>query len=137
MRSRAFHISLAALLAALPLSGCLTLAAGHQLQEQREYERRNAFDADAHDWSLKPGAPVTGQLTLTAAYERQQGALKSIPEETLTCQGRSVRLIPDTPHMRALLEREYGLRVKARGDWRDTLAGTADRWAWPEATSAA
>lgn len=136
MRSRAFRTSLAALVAALPLSGCLTLAAVHQLQEQRAHERRNAFDAAAHDWAMAPGEPVTGRLTLTAAYERQQGALRRIPEEILTCQGRSVRLVPDTPHMRALLEREYGLRAKVRGDWRDTLAGTANRWAWPEAASA-
>ncbi len=137
MRSRAVQISLAALLAAQPLSGCLTLAAVHQMQEQREYERRNAFDASAHDWSLKPGEPVTGQLTLTAAYERQQGAIKSIAEETQTYHGLAVRLVPDTPHMRTLLLREYGLIARARGDWRDTLAGTTERWAGPEAASVA
>lgn len=136
MRSRAFHVSLAALLAAIPLSGCLTLAAVHQVQEQRDYERRSAFDAAAHDWAQVPGEPLAGRLTLTASYRRGYGGvIETISDEILTCENLSVRLIPDTPHMRWLIEQQHRLLVTPRGDWRDGLTETPERWAWPEATS--
>lgn len=138
MRSSAWRVSLVGVVAALSLSGCLTLAAVQQLQEQREFEARSAFEAATHDWALAPGDPVAGRLTLTASYRRgYDGRIEAIPDEILTCEGLSVRLIPDTPHMRTLLLQAYGLIARARGDWRDTLAENTDRWAWPEAASVA
>lgn len=125
------------MLTALPLSGCLTLAAVHQLHEQREFERLSVFDAKAHDWALAPGAPITGRLTLTASYRQGYGGVvEPIPDETLTCEQLSVRLIPDTPHMRWLLERQHRLVVTERGDWRDGFSDQPERWSWPEAASA-
>jgi len=137
MWSRAWCLSLIGVVTALPLSGCLTLAAVHQLQEQREYERRSAFDAAAHDWALAPGEPVAGRLVLTASYRRGYGGrVEAIPDEILTCEGLSVRLIPDTPHMRWLIEQQYRLIVADRGDWRDGLGETPQGWVWPEAATA-
>ncbi len=138
MRTRAFFTSLAIILAAMPLSGCLTLAAVHQLQEQREFERLNIFAASEHDWALAPGSPVAGRLTLTASYRRGYGgAIEPIPDETLTCEDLSLRLIPDTPHMRWLIERQHRLLANSRGDWRSGFGAPLGPWAWPEAASIA
>ncbi|WP_427791258.1 hypothetical protein [Brevundimonas diminuta] len=136
MRSRAFSISLAVLLTALPLSGCLTLAAVHQLHEQREFERRNAFDARAHDWALASGATVIGRLAVTTNYQRRNGVIENIPTQTLHCANLLVRLIPDTTHMRDLMAREYSLLIKTQGDYHDNYIDTATRWSWPEPESA-
>jgi hypothetical protein len=137
MKSRALSISLAVMLTALPLSGCLTLAAVHQLHEQHEFERRNAFDPSAHEWALAPGAPIAGRLTLTASYRQgYSGVVEPIPDETLTCEQLFIRLIPDTPHMRWLLERQHRLIVTERGDWLNGFSEQPERWSWPEAASA-
>jgi hypothetical protein len=124
-----------AMMAATPLSGCMTAAALYQHHEAEELERLRVFHPEEHAWVLAPGAPVQGRLTLTANYRYGYGSkIERMTAETLTCQNRLVWLVPDTPHMRWLMNWEYGLSPDARGDWRDGLS-VSRKQAWPEPKS--
>ena len=135
LRSRTLLFALAAV---SPLSGCMTAAALHQEHERRELAQLRVFDAADHDWALAPAAPITGRLTLTASFRTGYGGvIQRAPEETLSCEGLPVRLIPDSPHMRWLMEWTYRLKTQARGDWRRGQRRDPDEWIWPEPASAA
>lgn len=113
----------------------MTAAALHLAAEARDLERLRVFHAAEHDWALAAGPPLSGRLALVSSYRRATGGgIERAPDETLTCAGLSVRLIPDTEHMRWLMDWEWRLSPDARGGWRHGR-GDPDAWAWPEPES--
>lgn len=128
--SRRLRLALAMPLGLL-LSGCLTLAAVQRAQEEQTAARLRPFNAEEHAWALGKGAAVTGAVVLDTmwseySYGRQLPAVRKV----LTCEGRAVRLIPDTPHMRWMLDRRYMLPTDDRGYWSDSLI-LSSNWSWP------
>lgn len=113
----------------------MTAAALYQQHENEDLERLRVFHPEEHAWALTSGAPVQGRLTLTANYRYGYGRkIERMAEETLTCENHFVWLVPDTPHMRWLMNREYSLSSDTRGDWRDGMA-VGRKPTWPEPKS--
>lgn len=142
MTARRLAVRLAAL-AVLPLltSGCLTAAALHLAQEERENARLRVFDPAAHLWAQSPGQPVTGRVRIIAPRlsAPRGGYGPPVPTartETLTCAGLRVRLIPDSEHMRWQVERTGRLQVERGGYWRDGFGIPGDAWDWPTGSAA-
>lgn len=115
----------------LLLSGCLTLAAVQRAEEEQTAARLLPFHLAEHAWAMGTGATVTGTVVLDTrwseySYGRQLPAVRKV----LTCAGRAVRLIPDTPHMRWMLERRYMLSTNDRGYWSNSPI-LSSNWSWP------
>ncbi len=125
-------ILLAATLAALtvPASGCMTAAALYIAHEERENARLSEPAPAEYAWASAPGVRVTGVVHLpTSLTKPYPGGVGRGPAEVLTCEGHPVRLIPDTPHLRFVLDREFGMRVEGGGMWRDGFV--RPDWDWP------
>ena len=122
-----------ALAAAIPLTSCLTLAAYQTAAEERASDRFGEPGAAEKTWFEAEGFPVSGTLSLTTHLTRPvTGGMDYGAKETLTCEGRAIRLIPDTPRNRWLLSERLGWPLKAEGVWR---IGFMAHWNWPESTT--
>jgi uncharacterized protein YceK len=125
-----FRLALALPLTLL-LSGCLTLAAVQRGQEEQTADRLRSFNAEDHAWALGGGADVSGSVVLDTLWsERSYGRQLPGVRKILTCEGRLVRLIPDTAHMRWILARD-GLKVDEQGYWTGSSIMLAPDWRWP------
>ncbi|KQW80911.1 hypothetical protein ASC65_13160 [Brevundimonas sp. Root1279] len=123
-------------LAVLP-SGCMTLAAVQRAQEENTATRLAPFNAAEHAWALGPGATVTGTVMIDTMWtESSYGRPSTTVRKVLTCAGRIVRLIPDTPHMRWTLDVHYMLPVTNDGYWSDSTLIASPSWTWPEESRA-
>jgi len=121
---------------AVPMSGCMTAAALYIAHEEREIARLNTPDPSEYAWASAPGVTVTGVVRLPTTQTRPiPGGVRNGPREILTCEGREVRLIPDTPRMRFILEREFDLRVEGGGAWQNGFFH--HEWAWPSPSAEA
>lgn len=117
----AFARVAAVLVLASSLSGCLTLAAYQLAHERREIDSQR-FNAEDYAWSLASGVPLAGSVTVTGRSGPRANTIAP-----LTCAGRDIELVPDSPHMRHLIYLR-GHQVQPRGEWRafNTI------WNWPE-----
>lgn len=119
------------------LSGCVTglvmaAASLDRARQEREAQRLSRPAPGEYDSATEPGVKVTGTVRLSTTQTRP-GSGGSGPREVLTCEGHRVRLIPDTPHSRFVLESEYGLWVASDGYWRN---GVVPReWDWPSVSA--
>lgn len=142
MTVRRLAVRLAALaVLSLLTSGCLTAAALHLAQEERENARLRVFDPAEHAWALARGGPVTGRVLIITPALRPPPAGYGPPvptarTETLTCAGLRVRLIPDSEHMRWQVEWTSRLKVERGGYWTDGFGIPADAWDWPAESAA-
>ena len=115
------------------LSGCVTglvmaAASLDRARLEREAQRLSRPAPDEYAWATAQGVKVTGTVRLTTT-QTQPVAGSVGQREVLTCEGHKVRLIPDTPHSRFVLEDNFGLRVAPGGYWRN---GVLPReWEWP------
>jgi hypothetical protein len=115
----------------LLLQGCMTMAAVQRGQEEQVTARLAPFKADEHSWALAAGVPVTGAVVVDTAWtEMSNGRPAPAVRKVLTCEGRMVRLIPDTAHMRWMLDRRYMLKADEQGYWSDSSLLSSD-WSWP------
>ena len=121
---------------AASLSGCMTAAALYVAQEEKEMERLSQPAPSDYAWAAAPGVAVSGVVRLpTAQTQPFPGGVRNGPREILTCASHRVRLIPDTPHLRYVLEREFDLRVEGGGYWRNGFVN--EGWDWPAESAAA
>lgn len=131
-----FKIALAAVLSTT-LSGCVTglvmaAASLDRARLEREAQRLSQPAPDEYAWATAPGVEVTGTVRLTTTQTRPVAGSVGT-REVLTCEGRRVRLIPDTPHSRFVLQDNFGLRVAPGGYWQN---GVLPReWEWPSVSA--
>lgn len=119
------------------LSGCVTglvmaaasLDRGHQ---ERRAQRLSQPAPGEYAWATAPGVTVTGIFQLSTTQTRPAPGSVG-PREVLTCEGHRVRLVPDTPHSRFVLEDNFGLRVASGGYWRNGLL--PPEWEWPSVSA--
>lgn len=130
---KAYMKAVLGLAMAASLPGCLTLAAYQRASEERASDRFREPGAAERTWFEAEGFPVSGRLSLTTHRTRPvTGGVALGPKDTLTCEGRAIRLIPDTPRNRWFLLDRLGWPLKSEGVWR---TGFASPWRWPEPTT--
>jgi hypothetical protein len=117
----------------VPLTSCLTMAAYQRASEERTFDQFREPDPLDQAWFRAEGFPLSGVLQMTARRTRVLPAGMGFgPEETLTCEGKPIRLIPDTPRNRWLLTERMAWGLKEEGVWR---SGPVPEWRWPEPTT--
>ncbi len=122
----------ASLLITSPLGGCLTMAAIQRANEERDVSQRLHAGAVEQSWFAHEGFPLSGKVEVkTPTIIATPEGSRPVEAETLTCEGLSARLIPDTPHHRWVLEHRLGFALEPGGEWRSGVPGL-HRWAWPE-----
>ncbi|CAL1691962.1 hypothetical protein MMB232_02117 [Brevundimonas subvibrioides] len=119
------------------LSGCVTgvvmaAASLDRARQEREAQRLSRPAPREYAWATAPGVRVTGSVRLSTPGTRPVPGGGG-PREVLTCEGHRVRLIPDTPHSRFVLESEYGLWVAPGGFWRNGVIPLV--WEWPSVSA--
>lgn len=131
-RGRCLAGLVASLLMTSSLGGCLTLAAIQRANEEREVSQRLHAGAVEQSWFEREGFPLSGNVEVkTPTIVATPDGSRPVEPETLTCEGLSARLIPDTPHHRWVLEHRFGFALEPGGEWRSGVPGL-HRWAWPE-----
>ena len=103
-------------------------------QQERQAQRLSQPAPGEYAWATAPGVEVTGTVRLSTTQTRPVPGDVG-PREVLTCEGHRVRLIPDTPHSRFVLEDNFGLRVASGGFWRNGLVPA--EWEWPSVSASA
>jgi hypothetical protein len=119
------------------LSGCVTglvmaAASLDRAQQERRAQRLSQPVPGEYAWATAPGVNVTGAVRLSTTQTRPAPGGVG-PREVLTCEGHRVRLIPDTPHSRFVLEDNFGLRVESGGYWRNGIVPR--EWEWPSVSA--
>ncbi|GAA0195566.1 hypothetical protein GCM10010203_53240 [Actinomadura yumaensis] len=131
-RGRSLAGLVASLLITSSLGGCLTLAAYQRLHEEQAADRFRQPGAAELTWFQAQGFPLSGMLQMTARLTRPLPTGMGFgPKETLTCEGKAIRLIPDTPRNRWLIANRMWLPLQEEGVWRN---GSPTEWRWPEPT---
>lgn len=119
------------------LSGCVTglvmaAASLDRAQQERRAQRLSRPAPDEYAWATAPGVTVTGLFQLSTTRTRPvPGGVE--PREVLTCEGRRIRLIPDTPHSRFVLADNFELQVAPGGFWRNGFLPRG--WEWPSVSA--
>lgn len=114
----------------IPLTGCLTLAAYQRAAEDRAADQFREPGPAEQAWFEGEAFPLSGALSVITHQTRPiSGGMARGPKEILTCEGRAIRLIPDTPRNRWLLNVRLGWPLKTEGVWR---SGFQAHWDWPE-----
>jgi hypothetical protein len=121
------------------LSGCVTgvvmaAASLDRVRLEREAQRLSQPAPGEYAWATAPGVTVTGTVRLSTTQTRPVPGDVG-PREVLTCEGHRVRLIPDTPHSRFVLQHDYDLRVASGGFWRNGILPA--EWEWPSVSASA
>lgn len=118
--------------AVVGLGGCLTWAAVQRASEEREVSQRLHAGPVEEEWFEREGFALSGSFELTTPQTvwTTRGA-RQVERQALTCDGLGVRLIPDTPHHRWLLEHRMGFTLEPGGEWRSGVPGL-HRWSWLE-----